>query len=141
MIRQLAHLCFFSDHVEPMLGFYGKLGLQVRFTLKNKSGVPFGYYLQCGNTTFIEVFDQAMAVAEWGGTVGPLNGVNGYRHFCLEVTGLEQFKQKLEAQGIAVSPITMGMDYSCQAWINDPDGNAIELMEYTDRSMQLTEPE
>jgi len=31
----------------------------------------------------------------------------------------------------------MGMDGSRQAWINDPDSNAIELMEYTHDSLQL----
>jgi hypothetical protein len=32
----------------------------------------------------------------------------------------------------------MGVDNSRQAWIKDPDGNDIELMEYTDRSLQTT---
>jgi hypothetical protein len=31
----------------------------------------------------------------------------------------------------------MGMDNSRQAWVTDPDGNAIELMEYGYSSMQL----
>jgi hypothetical protein len=30
------------------------------------------------------------------------------------------------------------MDNSRQAWIDDPDGNAIELMEYGPSSLQLT---
>jgi hypothetical protein len=30
-----------------------------------------------------------------------------------------------------------GLDFSVQAWIKDPDGNEIELMEYTGRSLQL----
>jgi hypothetical protein len=29
------------------------------------------------------------------------------------------------------------MDNSIQSWITDPDGNRIELMEYTSTSMQL----
>ena len=32
----------------------------------------------------------------------------------------------------------LGMDHSCQAWIADPDGNAIELMEYGYSSLQLS---
>jgi len=31
----------------------------------------------------------------------------------------------------------MGMDNSRQAWVMDPDGNAIELMEYGPSSLQL----
>ena len=37
-----------------------------------------------------------------------------------------------------VTEIKLGMDKSRQAWIADPDGNQIELMEYGPASMQLT---
>jgi lactoylglutathione lyase len=60
-----------------------------------------------------------------------------YNHFCFEVTGLEQYVARLEAKGVKVIPIKVGMDHSKQAWINDPDGNRIELMAYTPKSMQL----
>jgi catechol 2,3-dioxygenase-like lactoylglutathione lyase family enzyme len=60
-----------------------------------------------------------------------------YKHFCLEVTGLAEVKAMLEARGVEVSPIKTGLDHSLQAWIHDPDGNAIELMEYTHASLQL----
>jgi alkyl hydroperoxide reductase subunit AhpC len=46
---------------------------------------------------------------------------------------LSDFKK----QGVMVSEVSMGMDNSRQAWIADPDGNAIELMEYGPASMQL----
>ena len=49
-------------------------------------------------------------------------------------------KAMLEGRGIQVTAIKMGMDHSLQAWINDPDGNAIELMEYTHASLQLRRP-
>jgi hypothetical protein len=43
----------------------------------------------------------------------------------------------LEAKGLLVTKITMGMDNSKQCWVKDPDGNDIELMEYTPESYQL----
>jgi hypothetical protein len=46
----------------------------------------------------------------------------------------------LVRRGVAISQITIGMDNSKQAWIKDPDGNDIELMEYTPASFQLREP-
>ncbi len=137
MIRQLAHLCFFTDNVDVMIDFYTRLGLDIKFTLQDRNGKTFGYYLNGGNSTFIEVFDQTLAVQEWGGTIQDLKGSSGYRHFCLEVVGLEQYRQKLIQAGIEVTEIKMGMDFSRQAWIQDPNGNAIELMEYTDKSLQL----
>lgn len=139
MIRQLAHLNFVTNDLEKIIDFYvNKLGLQVKFTLNNKAGKPFGYYFGCGNTTFLEFFDQAMAAEVWGGKVEQLAIGTRYKHFCLEVTGLDEFCKVLQSKGVAVSPISLGMDNSRQAWIADPDGNDIELMEYGPASLQLT---
>ena len=138
MIRHLAHLCFYTDHLSQMVHFYRDgLGMQVKFTLDDDAGQVMGYYFACGDSTFLEIFDQVLAVRQWGGQVQTLALSGSYKHFCLEVTGLDELKSALEKQGIQVSGITMGMDNSRQAWIADPDGNAIELMEYTYQSLQL----
>jgi catechol 2,3-dioxygenase-like lactoylglutathione lyase family enzyme len=138
MIRQLAHLNFLTNDLSRIIEFYtNKLGMNVKFTLNNKQGQPFGYYFGCGNTTFLEFFDQAMAAEVWGGNVTELTAGTRYKHFCLEVTGLDEYCQMLKSKGVPVSEISMGMDNSRQAWIADPDGNAIELMEYGPSSMQL----
>jgi lactoylglutathione lyase len=139
MIRQVAHLNFVTNDLPEIIDFYvNKLGMKVKFTLNNKEGQPFGYYFACGNTTFLEFFDQAMAAAVWGGKVQELTVGTRYRHFCLEVTGLDEFCKELKSKGLDVSEISMGMDNARQAWIADPDGNAIELMEYGHSSLQLT---
>ena len=139
MIRQFAHLNFVTNDLGRLIEFYvNKLGMKVKFTLNNKKGQPFGYYFECGNATFIEVFDQAMAVEEWGGKVEELTAGTRYRHFCLEVTGLDEYCKMLKDKGGDVSEIALGMDNSRQAWIADPDGNRIELMEYGPSSLQLT---
>lgn len=139
MIRQLAHLNFVTNDLPAIIDFYvEKLGMEVKFTLNNDEGVPFGYYFGCGNTTFLEFFDQTLAVKQWGGEVQALTPGTRYKHFCLEVVGLDEYRQKLLQKGVAVTEITLGMDHSRQAWIADPDGNAIELMEYGPRSLQLT---
>jgi lactoylglutathione lyase len=138
MIRQLAHLNFFTNDLSKIIDFYvNKLGMQVKFTLNNNEGVPFGYYFDCGNSTFLEFFDQALAVQVWGGKVDSLTAGTRYKHFCLEVTGLDVYCEKLRSKGVAVTEITSGMDNSRQAWVTDPDGNAIELMEYGPFSLQL----
>ena len=138
MIRQLAHLNFDTNDLSRIIDFYvNKLGLQVKFTLNNQQGQPFGYYFGWGNTTFLEFFDQAMAAEVWGGNMGELTTGTRYKHFCLEVTGLDEYCGMLKSKGVVVSPISMGMDNSRQAWIADPDGNAIELMQYEASSLQL----
>jgi catechol 2,3-dioxygenase-like lactoylglutathione lyase family enzyme len=127
MIRQLAHLNFVTNDLSKIIDFYvNKLGMQVKFTLNNRQGQPFGYYFECGHITFLEFFDQAMATEMWGGKVVELMAGTRYKHFCLEVTG------------VTVTEISMGMDNSLQAWVTDPDGNQIELMEYGPASLQLT---
>lgn len=139
MIRQLAHLNFVTHDLPRLIDFYvNKLGMQVSFTLDNPQGQPFGYYFGCGNTSFLEFFDQKMGAEVWGGKVEELTSGTRYRHFCLEVTGLEEYCKILRSKGVEVSEISLGMDNSWQAWITDPDGNQIELMEYGPASLQLT---
>ena len=139
MIRQLAHLNFVTNDLSRIIDFYvNKLGMEVRFTLDNKRGEHFGYYFGCGNTTFLEFFDQKMAAEVWGGNVAELTIGTRYKHFCLEVTGLDAYRNTLIERGVSVTEITLGMDNSHQAWVADPDGNQIELMEYGPASLQLT---
>jgi len=139
MIRQLAHLNFVTNDLSRVIDFYvNKLGMEIKFTLNNKQGQPFGYYFECGNSTFLEFFDQAMAAEVWGGEVAELNIGTRYKHFCLEVTGLDEYCKELKSKGVDVTDIKTGMDNSRQAWIADPDGNSIELMEYGYSSLQLT---
>ena len=123
-----------------MIEFYRDvMGFPVKFDMKRGDGTPFGWYFAIGGNTFVEIFDQKGAVKEWGGEVVPLEAANGtqYRHFCFEVDNLDGERQRLIALGVEVTPIKMGMDNSYQCWIKDPDGNDIELMAYTDKSMQL----
>jgi catechol 2,3-dioxygenase-like lactoylglutathione lyase family enzyme len=141
MIRKLAHCCLFTDQLDAMIAFYRDvLGFPIQFKMHNDDGFAFGYYFATGENTFVEIFDQRGAVKQWGGTVQPLRGHadTHYRHFCFEVCGLEEEVAKLEANGIEVRPVKVGMDHSKQAWIKDPDGNDIELMEYTPKSLQWT---
>jgi len=141
MIRKLAHLCLVTDQLEPMREFYTqKLGLSVQFVFHHTDGGTFGYYLCCGDTTFIEIFDRAGKTKQWGHDGGPLRAGNQMNHLCFEVTGLKELHTMLIARGVKIGEIMTGMDSSLQAWTGDPDGNAIEFMEYTHASWQLQPP-
>ena len=100
MIRRLAHLCINTDHLPAMLEFYSKvLGLPVKFAFRNRDNEIFGYYLDCGDSTFIEIFDRAGKIKQWGGTMDEARRGTRFDHFCLEVTGLRDFKVELEKRG------------------------------------------
>lgn len=140
MITRLGHLCFKTAQFDTTVAFYrDTLGLPVKFTFINKDGALFGAYFDLGNMTFLEIFDLKGSNRQWGGSDDALkpNDHTSYQHFCFEVRGLEQFRAGLIAKGVAVTDVVVGMDGSKQAWMKDPDGNSIELMEYTPASMQL----
>ncbi|HVZ63449.1 MAG TPA: VOC family protein [Lacunisphaera sp.] len=142
MIRQLAHLCLMSHQLPAMIAFYRDgLGLPIKFSLKHDDGTAFGHYFEAGHMSFIEIFDRAGAAKQWGGDAAeklkPHAGTH-FNHFCFEVQGLEAYCATLESRGVKIDrPVKVGMDHSKQAWIHDPDGNVIELMEYTPKSMQF----
>ena len=54
----------------------------------------------------------------------------------MESPDLEKLKAQWLAKGLKSGDIKMGMDGSLQMWIGDPDGNAIEVMQYTPNSLQ-----
>jgi len=141
MIRQLAHLCLLTHQLPAMTEFYReRLGLSVKFTFKHDDGGVFGHYFQTGAMTFVEIFDRAGMVRQWGGEFTELRSHIGshFGHLCFEVTGLEEFCATLKTRGVTLArPLKVGMCHSKQAWIHDPDGNMIELMEYTPKSWQL----
>jgi lactoylglutathione lyase len=138
MIRQLAHTCFFTDDLEGMKKFYTEtLGLRFAFSMSDNEGKTFGIYLDAGHSSFIEIFDREGAQGMWGGNDTKIERGTGYRHLCLQLNGLDGYPASLVEKGLSVSEPAVGIDHSRQAWIADPDGNPIELMEYTRDSLQL----
>lgn len=139
MIRQLAHVCIHTNDLDAMVAFYsGGLGLPEQFRLRNDDDETVGVYLSCGQTTFLELFDQDRVLAMFGGDKVNLQvAPTRLQHFCFEVTGLEAMKAHLDEQQIPYLDVGMGLDHALQIWVGDPDGNVVELMEYTAASKQL----
>jgi lactoylglutathione lyase len=63
---------------------------------------------------------------------------NGINHFCLIVDNIENIVRQLADKGITLYlPLKTGADNNRQAWIQDPDGNRIELMEMVPDALQF----
>lgn len=128
MITGMAHACFTVSDLERSLKFYrDALDLKPAFDFVNDEGRRFGIYLHLGGRNFVELFE---------GQLGEQADGQSYRHICLEVDDIESTVQTLRDRGIEVSDPKLGGDRSWQAWITDPDGNRIELHNYTAKSKQ-----
>jgi lactoylglutathione lyase/glyoxylase I family protein len=146
VIKQLAHLCLKTSQLERMTAFYrDTLGATVKFRYLNRAGELIGCYVALGANTFVEIFDHADAHrrSQSAKPLEPLEEPRDpwlmrYNHFCLQVEGLDAFVTRLESLGVTVTGRKTGNDRSRQAWVRDPDGNLIELQEYTAESRQFT---
>ncbi len=129
MIKRLAHVCIGAADLERTQQFYvDLLGMEIAFEFR-RGGQRIGFYLQAGGTSFIEVFAERES---------PIDDRPRLKHFCLEVEDIDALIAKLTAQGVDVSGKKLGADNAWQAWITDPNGLRIELMQYTKDSAQFT---
>ena len=128
MIKQLAHICFTVSDLSASTAFYcDKLGFEHAFDFTTPEGRLYGVYLKAGPRLFIELFE---------GTPAPPPEAPSYKHCCLEVDDIRATVNDLRHRGAEVSDPKLGKDNSWQAWTADPDGNRIELHEYTAESRQ-----
>jgi len=128
MIKSLAHVCFVVPDLNASIAFYcGKLGLKEAFDFRNEKNERFGIYLHVGGRSFIELFQSKIDKPAPG---------QSYQHLCLEVSDIKATVADLKSKGVKVTEIIMGSDNAWQAWIEDPDGNKIELHCYTKESKQ-----
>jgi glyoxylase I family protein len=129
MIKQVAHICIGALDLDQSRHFYCDiLGLEKGFDFV-KQGEIIGFYVKTGANTFIEIFHQA----ESPSSTNPI-----IRHLCLEVDDLDGFIADVRAKGWAVTDKKKGGDESWQAWLTDPSGVAVEVMQYTAASSQFT---
>ena len=127
-VRRLAHVCIFAHDLEATRSFYRDvLGMDTRFNFL-RDGRIFGFYLDCGGRSHVEVFEQHEA------SYSDRNQIN---HFCLEVEDIEAAIAHIRSKGFEVTPKKLACDDTYQAWITDPNGVRIELFEYTAKSAQF----
>lgn len=134
MITGIGHVAFRVTDLPRALDFYcNKLGFDEAFHLE-KEGQPSPWivYIQIAPGSFIELFPEAQ---EAPGKLLAHNPQASYQHFCLVVDDLKVTLQELAARGLEITgePIE-GLDANLQYWINDPDGNPIELMQIRPQS-------
>ena len=129
MITDLGHPAFAVQNIERTLAFYAALGIYESFRLNHDDGSLMLIYLHVGGDRFIEIFP--------GGPEPDAARKQSFMHLCLLTDDLHEMVERLRAAGIPIDQEPkIGLDQNWQAWIHDPDGNAIELMQLAEHSPQ-----
>lgn len=129
----LAHVAIKVTDLDRSLDFYiNKLGFPEMLRLHNDDGTTWLVYLRITDDQYLEVFPGAE------NDRAPGWNANGMNHMCLAVDDIDAVIARIEGAGIALLlPLKLAVDGNRQAWIEDPDGNRIELMEMDSNSLQL----
>ncbi|WP_338217569.1 VOC family protein [Lacticaseibacillus salsurivasis] len=153
--QSIMHLAFYTNQLPALRDFYeNTLGAKprtiVRFSaykgVKNRgdwaklaetnpNGIVY-VFEELAPGQFLELFpvDQPLPKAP---TLG--DGTSHYSHFSILVDDIQASYQHLLAHGAPIdTKPNIGNSHTWQMWTHDPDGNMIELMQYTDQSFQLT---
>jgi lactoylglutathione lyase len=129
LFTDLAHAAFAASDIDRTLAFYELLGIREAFRLHHDDGSLMLVYLHVAGDHFIEVFP--------GGPALDPDRKGSFMHLCLLTGDLRGAVETLRAAGVAIDrEPSVGLDTNLQAWIHDPDGNAIELMQLSPESPQ-----
>lgn len=150
--KSIMHVSFFTDNMEGMRDFYeNKLGLKPKIETRAKvyKGLNRGKYSEIAEIdperviiVYIEIapgqFIELFPKKEDQGPHDEWNQNLGYSHFALLVDNIYNTRDELIANGVEIdSDISKGPSETYQMWIHDPDGNKFEIMQYTDKSLQV----
>ena len=130
-ISSIGHVAIRVKEIDRSLNFYvGKLGFSEMFRLE-QNGRLWIVYLRVTDEQYVELFPDAV------GDRAPPEDTVGLNHLCLTVDDIDRVVAAIEEQGIPLfRPKKLAIDGNWQAWIQDPDGNRIELMQMADDCKQ-----
>ena len=129
MITDFGHLAFTAHDLGRSLSFYATLGFKEAFRLHHEDGSLMLVYLHVTEDRFIEVFPN--------GPLPDLDRKTSFMHLCLLVDDIQATVERLQKEEVAIEQEPkVGLDHNWQAWLRDPDGNPIELMQLVEHSPQ-----
>jgi lactoylglutathione lyase len=131
-ITGVGHVAIKVSDLARSLDYYvNKLGFPEMMRLHKDDGSVWLVYLRVTDEQYLEVFPGA------DGPRAPGWDANGINHLCLTVDDIDAVLAQVEAAGLSLLlPLKTAIDGNRQAWLEDPDGNRIELMEMAADSLQ-----
>lgn len=131
-ILDIGHPAFGCHDLDAALAFYSLLGIDESFRLLKDDGSVRLVYLHVAGDRFIELFPGGPPPGDQA-----TRDVQSYRHLCLVVDDIEESVEHLRVNGVTIDiEPNVGLDHNIQAWMKDPDGNPIELMQLSPESPQ-----
>jgi len=132
MITGISHAAINTKDMVKSLDFYVRiLGFKKAFTINHpETNAPWIEYLQAGSQ-FVELFYNGTEDNPWKPSL------RGIGHLCFQVDDINATVKNIEnAGGKMDRQVTEGRDKNLQAWLTDPDGVRIELMQINPVSLQ-----
>jgi lactoylglutathione lyase len=131
-IAAVGHVAIKVTDLDRSLDYYrDRLGFQEMLRLFKDDGTCWLVYLRITDEQYLEIFPGAE------NDRAPGWNANGVNHTCFTIVDLDATVARIQAAGITLlSPIKDGLDGNRQAWLEDPDGNRIELMEMAPGCLQ-----
>lgn len=131
-ITGYGHAALKVKDVDASLAFYrDQLGFPEMLRLHKDDGSLWLVYLRITDLHYLEIFPGAEE------NRAPGWNANGVNHLCFTIDDLDATTKRITDSGIKLTAaVKSGADGNRQAWIEDPDGNRIELMEMHPDCMQ-----
>lgn len=128
MKSSIGHACYFVSDLDRSVDFYCScLGFTKMFEQHFDSyGIHCVYLRVCANQ-FIELFNAKQTID---------NTHASFQHLCLHVDDIAAAHAELTAKGLQLTPVEVGLSKCIKCYLDDPDGNRIELMQLTEESLQ-----
>ncbi len=125
--QTLGHINFKTRDLAKSIKFYETLGFAPFLELTDEDHKPWIVYLRFDDNLYLELTGGGPAAQN-----APGPEVTGFNHLCLTVSDIEVAAKELADAGFTLmNPLNTkkGLDNNRGAWVADPDGNRIELME------------
>lgn len=127
----IGHVAFNCSDLDVSLDFYcNKMGFE-RIMHLGPDSAPWLVYLRIVHGVYMELFPFPKGAKKCDDGAGRC-----YSHLCLDVPDIFAAVSVLRSRGVEVEDPHMGGDGNYQAWLADPDGNRMELMQMMPDSMQ-----
>ena len=128
------HVAFKVNDLDRSVDFYNRIGFPEMLRLLDAEGKPWIVYHRISENLYLELFPGG----DGGSAPDPTR--TGMNHFCLTVASADDAERKLAEAGVKLSrprKTVRGVDGNWGMWIEDPDGNRIEIQEMAQHCIQF----